>query len=165
MAARPARLAARSLVAAIAMVLPVVTGTASVAQDADPQVVRVEGADRYATAARVSESFMTGVERVFLATGEDFPDALAAGPVAGLEGFPILLVERDRIPAPTVQALERLDPAAITVLGGTVAVSDAVVRQARDHTSGPVDRLAGDDRYDTAAAVVDQYVDPGVPVA
>ena len=134
------------------------------AQEQGPRVVRVAGTDRYETAAKVSSSLAAGVPRVFLATGLDFPDALAAGPVAGAHGIPILLVQRDRIPAATAQALDRLDPGAITVLGGSRAVSGHVLRAARGYTSGAVDRLAGTDRFATAAAIVDEYVDPGVPV-
>ena len=150
------------LVALLAALLP---AGAARAQSADPQVVRVAGEDRYATAAEIAEEVAPGAERVFLATGRDFPDALAAGPIAGARGWPILLVERDRMPRATADALDRLAPAAITVLGGPRAVADTVVQQAGAHTTGPVERLSGPTRYATAAAVVDAYVDPGVPVA
>lgn len=161
-----ARLSLPSLVVAslVGLVAVLLVPAASVAQDADPGVVRVAGGDRYETAAEVAATFAAGVDRVFLATGEDFPDALAVGPIAGREEFPVLLVERGTIPDATAGALERLDPGAITILGGEVAVGPAVERQARQYTSGTVDRLAGADRYATAAAIVDEYVDPGVPV-
>lgn len=153
----------RAPVAALALVL--VPGIPTGAQEGGHDVVRVDGEDRYATAARVAEAFMPGVERVFLATGLDFPDALAAGPVAGAEGHPILLVEPGRIPAATAAALDRLAPDGITILGGTRAVSPTVQQQAQRYTEGVVDRLAGRDRYGTAAAIVDEHVDAGVPVA
>lgn len=137
---------------------------ASLARQADPQVVRVAGGDRYETAAEVASTFAAGVGRVFLATGRDFPDALAVGPIAGREEVPVLLVEHGRIPDATADALVQLDSGAITILGGQAAVGAAVERQARQYTTGVVDRLEGADRYATAAAIVDEYVDPGVPV-
>jgi subtilisin family serine protease/putative cell wall-binding protein len=116
---------------------------------------RLAGADRYATAAAVSAfGFAPGVPVAYIATGSNFPDALAAGPVAARAGGPILLVTRDGIPAATAAELGRLRPGAIVVLGGAGVVSDAVAAALRGYTSsGNVSRLAGADRYATAAAV------------
>src|SRR5207244_3788041 len=81
------------------------------------------GDDRYATAAAVSEaSFAAGVPVAYVATGSGFADALAAGPVAAADGGPILLVDRDTIPAATGAELDRLRPQRIVVLGGTAVV-------------------------------------------
>jgi hypothetical protein len=118
-------------------------------------VARLAGADRYATAAAVSSSgFLPGVPVAYVATGANFPDALAAGPVAARAGGPILLVTRDGVPAPTAAELARLRPGLIVVLGGTGVISEAVAAGLRGYaTSGTVARLAGADRYATAAAV------------
>lgn len=115
------------------------------------RVARVGGADRFDTAARLSAmAFGTGVPVVFLAQGRAFPDALAAGAAAGrLEG-PVLLVERDRVPPVVAAELARLRPARVVVVGGRDAVTDAVPR-ALAHRN--VDRIYGDDRYATAAAL------------
>ena len=60
--------------------------------DASRSVLRLHGPDRFATAAAVSQrSFGEGVPVVYLATGAQFADALAAGPVASGAG-PILRV-------------------------------------------------------------------------
>ena len=80
-------------------------------------VGRLWGAGRYSTAVRISEAaFSPGVERVYVATGENFPDALAGGAASGGEG-PILLVRKDVIPSATVNELRRLKPKRIVVLG------------------------------------------------
>ena len=56
------------------------------------QVTRVEGADRYATAALLSSAtFGAPVPVAYLATGTAFPDALTAAAAAGGRG-PVLLV-------------------------------------------------------------------------
>jgi putative cell wall-binding protein len=62
----------------------------------------------------------------YVATGTNFPDALAGAAVAGNLGGPLLLVTRDTIPAATAAELSRLKPARIVVLGAAGVVSDAV---------------------------------------
>jgi putative cell wall-binding protein len=115
------------------------------------RVARIGGADRFETAARLSAAaFGTGVPVVFLAQGRAFPDALAAGAAAGRLDGPVLLVERDRVPGVVAAELARLRPARVVVVGGRQAVGDAVVR-AIGHRS--VERIYGDDRYATAAAL------------
>ncbi|MCU1375188.1 MAG: N-acetylmuramoyl-L-alanine amidase family 2, partial [Actinomycetia bacterium] len=118
------------------------------------RVARVAGADRFETAAKLSSTaFGTGVPVVFLAQGRAFPDALAAGAAAGRLQGPVLLVEQSSVPKVVAAELARLRPARIVLVGGQSAVSDAVGRSiAHRH----VDRVAGKDRYATAAALADQ---------
>lgn len=128
---------------------------------------RFGGADRFATAARVSlASFAPGVPVAYVATGSAFPDALAAGPAAAKGGGPVLLAQGTSVPAATANELARLRPAKIVVLGGTSVISDAVVAALRSYaTSGVATRIAGSDRYATAARVSAASFVPGVPVA
>jgi len=127
------------------------------ADAAGPQVERIAGGDRYETAAAVAERFPIGRE-VYVASGENFPDSLAAGPAVGREVTqdPILLVTRDSIPSVTQAELRRIAPSQIIVVGGTAAVSAEVATSLQSFTRGRVLRLAGADRYETAIAV-DQY--------
>ena len=69
------------------------------------EVSRVAGSDRYATAAAFAQwaGFPSG-GTAFIATGENFPDALAAGPRASEEIGPILLTRPTSLPGPTVSA-------------------------------------------------------------
>jgi putative cell wall-binding protein len=89
-------------------------------------VDRLAGSDRASTAARVARVLwpQTSVV-VYLATGRDFPDALAGVPAAGLDRAPLLLVEPGCMPAVTKRELERLRPTTTVVLGGTSSVSAA----------------------------------------
>lgn len=123
------------------------------------------GADRYATAAAISAAhFAPGAPVVFVATGLDFPDALAAGPAAAKLGGPVLLVAQDALPDPTAAELARLAPKRIVVLGGEGAVS-ANVLTALAAFSPDVSRVSGADRYATAVATSQAAFGPGVPVA
>lgn len=120
-------------------------------------VPRLSGATRYGTAEAVSRLFTGNRPSVLVATGANFPDALAAGPAATRLGVPILLVERNRIPAETATALRRLTPAQIHVIGGPAVISDAVRSQLAGFTdtrqASSVTRHAGADRFATNVAV------------
>src|SRR5207244_6365999 len=127
---------------------------------------RLAGNGRVETAAAVSAAaFLPGVPAAYVATADGFADALAAGPAAVKGSGPVLLTSGTSLPAATAAELDRLKPGRIVVLGGTAAVPDSVVAQLAGHTSGSVDRLAGDSRYSTAAAVSAATFSPGVPVA
>ena len=114
-------------------------------------VVRVAGRDRYATAAAIAKDWASA-DTVFLATGRNYPDALGAGPVASLVNSPILLTDKNVLPDATSKALARLSPSRIVLLGGTAVISaDLEAKLAAQYPE--VIRLAGPDRYETAAAI------------
>lgn len=127
---------------------------------------RIFGSNRYGTAARVSsEVFKPGVAAVFVATGTGYADALSAGAAAANAGGPLLLVTRDGIPTETRAELARLRPQRIYVAGGTAVVSQGVVDALGPYAgSGRALRLAGEDRYGTAAAVAMATFPSGVDV-
>jgi putative cell wall-binding protein len=116
-------------------------------------VTRVAGASRYDTAVRLAEStFASGVPSAFVVSGEAFPDALAAGAAAGRLGAPVLLVTPSHVPSAVQDALNRLDPRRIYVVGGPAVVGEQVMAELAGR---PVERVAGPDRYATAGAVLD----------
>jgi putative cell wall-binding protein len=134
----------------------------------DPgESARVAGADRYATAAALSNAmYGPGVPVAYVATGANFPDALAAGPAAAISGGPVLLVKQNEIPVSTANELARLAPRQIVVLGASAVVSDAVFNAlAVFATSGQVSRIAGADRFATAALVSRAHFGANSPVA
>jgi putative cell wall-binding protein len=136
------------------------------AESTSSNVTRVAGSDRYATAAAVSRSaYGASVPVAYVATGATFPDALAAAPAAAKAGGPVLLTARDSLPSVTAAELSRLKPGKIVLVGGTGVISDNVRRAVGAYTSGSVVRLAGADRYATAAAVSRASFAAGVPVA
>jgi putative cell wall-binding protein/peptidoglycan/xylan/chitin deacetylase (PgdA/CDA1 family) len=126
---------------------------------------RLAGADRYATAAAVAGQFPAGVEVAYVASGADFPDALAAAALAGSRNAPVLLTRPTAVPAPVAKELSRLRPKKIVVVGGSSGVSAQVATALKRYaTTGAVTRLAGADRYATAAQVAEQF-GAGVQVA
>lgn len=79
----------------------IVGGTASVSEDVAKNVGHVEkriaGVDRYETAVLVAQQLFTESKTVFLASGEQWPDALVVGPIASAEEAPVLLVKKENI--------------------------------------------------------------------
>ena len=118
-------------------------------------VTRYAGSDRFGTAVEVSKATFpsAGVPVAYVATGSNFADALAGGPAAYKQGGPVLLVAQNAIPSVVAGELGRLKPARIVILGGTGAVSAAVATKLDGYTTGPVVRLAGANRFDTAGQV------------
>lgn len=142
----------------------IVDAAAAVAWPGTP-VSRLAGADRYATAAAVAGQFPPGLPTAYVATGQDYPDALTGAALAGWQDAPVLLVTAGSVPAETAAALLRLRPGRIVVLGGAAAVSDPVLAALKPYTSlGEVTRLGGADRYATAALVAAEFP-VGTPVA
>lgn len=125
---------------------------------ASGQATRIGGPDRYAVAAGVSGRwFDPGTSTLFVASGEVFPDALAAGPAAAKADAPLLLVRRDSVPTATVEEVKRLAPSRVYVLGGENTITNATVQALRQSTTAPVTRLDGVDRYAVARRVAQEF--------
>jgi putative cell wall-binding protein len=86
---------------------------------------------------------------VFVATGANFPDALAGAVAAAAAGSPLLLT--GSVPQATADELDRLDPNDIVILGGTSAVSATTATQLS--AWGAIARLSGANRYETAVEI------------
>lgn len=115
----------------------------------DADVDRIYGANRYESSAATAQEW-DDAETVFLATGENFPDSLAAGPAAARLNVPVLLVTSSGVPDATREQLERLQPKNIFVAGGRRAISNGVLNEVEDITGVEPVRVSGDDRYETA---------------
>ncbi|MEZ5086844.1 MAG: cell wall-binding repeat-containing protein [Tessaracoccus sp.] len=128
---------------------PAHADTSPPAESSPPEVKRIAGQTRYETAAEISKAWdPADVDYVFIATGQAFPDALAAGSIAGSYGQPLLLAKQDEIPPATQEALERLDPETIVLVGGPAAISEQVETQLEEIAK--VEREFGATRYETA---------------
>jgi len=91
-------------------------------------ITRLAGDDRYATAVAVAEAGFTAPSSVTVATGTNFPDALAGGPFAAGNDGPVLLVPSTGVPASVAAYLQAhaSSIASTFVLGGTSAVPASV---------------------------------------
>ncbi len=130
-------------------------------------VVRLWGPSRYATSRAVAEEVLrrTGPGGpVFVATGVNFADALAASSLAAAMRAPIVLTRKAELPEESAQALEGLRPSTVVICGGVGAVStdvEAAVGSPR-YGSPTVVRRWGTSRYDTARALVEHGIERGL---
>lgn len=125
---------------------------------------RIFGVNRYETSVKVLQHFVKGGEtsgegyltRVFLASGEDFADALVASVPAAMYARPILLTSKNALPKVVKEAIEneKYYIKEVTVVGGETAISEKVYT---DVNISEKQRLKGQNRQLTAMAIADQF--------
>jgi putative cell wall-binding protein len=106
--------------------------------------VRIGGADRYATAALIATKLATSetISRIYLATGINFPDALAAASAAGSNHGVILLSAGSVLPGASSAWIAAHASLSLLTVGAQAALA-----------APSATTLAGADRYATATAV------------
>jgi putative cell wall-binding protein len=150
-----------------------------------PIVRRIQGNDRYQTAAQVARELMSrglvgnadGTTDFALATGANYADAMSGSAVAASMHMPILLVQQNAVPTMvknlvagsfTPSAEATANEGHIMVFGSSNAISDGVVNtiakagrfrcdypEEDQYAADNVTRLEGSDRYGTSAAIAD----------
>lgn len=130
------------------------------------EVSRIDGENRLETAIAVAKETIQKTDHIFLTNdgrSGSLVDALAVGPVSGMYLSPILLTAKDTLPAVTLDALNELDVNTINIIGGSNVVSEEIEHFLE--TEGfEVERIAGDNRYQTAEKVADLYFSPGAAI-
>lgn len=132
------------------------TSGASGIIDQDDNYDRIQGTDRYATAVAISRDGWQSSSNVVIATGEEYPDALCAAPLAKMLDAPILLTSQDHMDAEVINEIKRLGAAKAYIIGGQGAVSSSVEDTLKS-MGLTIDRTYGSDRYETSAQVAEKY--------
>ncbi len=122
---------------------------------------RLAGADRYQTAVAVSQKGWETSDYAVLARGDHFADALCAGPLAQKYGGPILLTASNQLNADTLTELQRLGVKHLFIAGGLGAVSQSVEDALKTGTSATIERIYGDDRYETSVKIAQKIGNTG----
>ena len=102
------------------------------AAGADPGATAVYGTTLYDTSAAVAARFFPAPSEIGAATGTNFPDALAGGPMLGVAGGPLLLVQpTGPLPAAVAAYLTTVAGgiSSAFLFGGPLAVSDQVLAE------------------------------------
>lgn len=119
----------------------------------NPSVTRLAGADRYATAGVVADAVkakLGSVDKIVMASGLSYADALAAAPLAAAKGWPILLTKQAALPSQTAAAVARMGATSSLIVGSTGVVGAGI----ESVLPSPV-RQGGSNRYATSALVAD----------
>jgi putative cell wall-binding protein len=121
---------------------------------------RIAGSDRYETMKKIVKSTynLTGdkwyaASVAVVASGDNFPDALAANGLAGAlnggEGAPVILTNKGKLNSNAKELLKNLQVQTVYIMGGTAAVSQEVEDAIRDMHIATI-RVAGADRQATS---------------
>lgn len=129
------------------------------------EVRRIQGPDRYATSAAVAREISASLganfgRQAIIARGDDFADALAAGPIAYSQRMPLLLTRPGELPTATSQAIIDLRVSSAIVIGGTGAVSPSVT-QSLGAANVAWNRISGACRFTTAEEVARESIRRG----
>lgn len=115
--------------------------------------IRTAGATRTATASELARTEFDSATTVVIASAGTYADALAGAPLARSLGAPVLLTYAERLGDDAAREVRRLRPEEAVVLGGRDALSPQVERDLRGLGVQGVRRIAGTDRFETAALV------------
>lgn len=86
---------------------------------------RLGGSDRYEASNNINAEAFESASTAFIATGLNFPDALAGAALAGNQGSPLFIVPGTCVPFSIVSSIEALGSEQLVVLGGPNSVSSA----------------------------------------
>jgi spore germination protein YaaH/putative cell wall-binding protein len=114
---------------------------------------RLQGTDRYGTAASIARLTNAPGAEAFLVTGYKFADALSISSYAAAHNLPILMTDPDSLPEATEEILTELHIKKITIIGGTGVVGSAVENTLKGR-GYETRRIAGSDRYQTNLRVI-----------
>ncbi len=134
----------------------------------------ISGADRYRTAVAISQKGWKESEYVVIVRGDDFADALCAGPLAAKYSAPILFTGQHQLNSYTLNEIRRLKASQVIIVGGYSVLYGNIEQNlyAAGLDNINVERIYGENRYETsveiakrmgskevAIAVGDQYAD------
>ena len=128
----------------------------------EPTVTRIEGADRYATAAAIAAQLGGGAAwcgaedaAAILVNGGDvsLAEAMMVGPIAHRLQLPVLLTAADELASATADFIEAEDIEHVIIVGGTDGVSEDVANAVSDAGVDTVTRIAGDTAAATSVAL------------
>lgn len=124
---------------------------------------RLAGGTRYETAGLLFDqgNWQQGGS-IVLASGANYPDALAASALAGDLNAPIMLTDPNGLSTETEWRIQNLKPTRVYIIGGNAAVSAKVERRIAQliGSEANIQRIAGDTRYDTSLMVASSLSNP-----
>ena len=122
-------------------------------------VDKIAGENRYDTSVDISQKVYSSSQKVYLVSGEKFPDALSSAALAGKGDGPILLINDNNIDK-ILSEINRLGAKEIVFVGGN-SISKAnedKIKKFAESKSSVVSAFAGENRYETAIKVAEETI-------
>ncbi|MBN2405033.1 MAG: cell wall-binding repeat-containing protein [Coriobacteriia bacterium] len=123
-------------------------------------VSRVGGQDRYETALLISRRMRDRtriITKAMVVSGKNWPDAIAAAPLAAANDWPIVLVAGTWIPDDSSRVLAEYGITSTIIVGQSDVVSSGV----EDKLPSPT-RIGGNDRFETSALLAEYSLSHGL---
>ncbi|WP_425538184.1 cell wall-binding repeat-containing protein [Microaceticoccus formicicus] len=96
------------------------------------KVVRIGGKNRYETSLNFANKFYPNPKTITIANGQDFPDALAGGPVAAANNAPLLLTPPNSLNSGIQAIMEKGDTISAIIFGGNNSVAQEILANVKD---------------------------------
>ena len=121
--------------------------------------IEVSGSRYRTRTASTSADLRTAQANAIILVGENaIVDGLAAGPLAAQKDAPILLTKKDEVPQDTMQEIKRVvnKGAKVYIIGGENTISKDVEAQLIKEINADIQRLEGEDRFETSIAIAEE---------
>ncbi|KAJ52084.1 N-acetylmuramoyl-L-alanine amidase [Clostridium tetanomorphum] len=137
----------------------IVGGEASVSKEVEEKikyltgadVERLQGKDRYETSIKIAEK-LGKPNKLIIASGEGYADALSAAPVAAIKAIPIVLTKSKELPTSAKKYINNLEIDNTYIIGGEASVSNNI----KDLVPNG-ERIYGKDRFGTNVEVIKAF--------
>jgi putative cell wall-binding protein len=149
----------KKIIKLLILILLIFLLSISVVYASSPSITRLSGLDRYETAVDIAKAGWNQSDYCILVSGESYPDALVATPLAKKYDAPILLTTVNSLPDVTKQTLVDLKVKTVQIIGGDGVISTNIESELQSMNI-TINRIFGNDRYETAIKIAEQISSP-----
>lgn len=129
-------------------------------------IIRIGGETRYETAGLVAEYLFSNqkiaTDTAIIATGENFPDALAISSFSAIKQMPIFLSSAEGISHSVADIMKKIGVSQVIIVGANDVVSRGIEDWLNEHGFKVIKRLGGEDRYETAVLISNYALECGL---
>ena len=127
------------------------------------EIVRIAGEDRFKTSIKIAKK-LNSTNKAFVVGGDGLADAMSIASVATKEEAPIIVTPADGLTKDAKDFINKDDE--VIVVGGQSKVSTQVLKDIKEETeqTTAVERIAGEDRNETNAMVIEKYANESTKV-
>ncbi|MFD3155928.1 cell wall-binding repeat-containing protein [Haloimpatiens sp. FM7330] len=114
-------------------------------------IERIFGKDRYDTSLKIAEK-MGKCNKVVIATGNDFADALSIAPIAAIKNMPVILSKNTEISDKSLKYIKENSVKKSYIIGGKNVINKKIENQL-----GNCYRIYGKNRYETNIKILKSF--------